>query len=283
MSPRVILVSGANKGIGLEAVKLLSAEHPQDVILMGSRDVKNGEEAIKKHQLTNVKVIQLDVTNQSSIDDAVKQIEQQYGYLNVLVNNSGISTMDPSRKAGEGVMDVNVYGLQRMHDAFLPLLLKSNNQSKPTIVVVSSEVGSWFTHTTQDESLKKFLLAPEQWTKDTPKELINDYLATIDKSSSKYTWKLPEDSPMNQWKSYGASKAIATPYCRWYASQHPEVQLAIVCPGYCATDLNHFQGYRTAAQGGQSIIWPITNKFETGRFYQDGKEHAFTSAPQIPQ
>lgn len=281
MSPRVILVSGANKGIGLEAVKLLSAQHPQDVILMGSRDVKNGEEAVKKHQLANVKVIQLDVTNQSTIDAAVKHIEQQYGYLNVLVNNSGISSLDLSRKAGEDVMDVNVYGLQRMNDTFLPLLLKSNNQSKPTIVVVSSEVGSWFTHTTEDEPLKKFLLSPEQWTKYTPKELINGYLATLDGSTSKFTWKLADGSPMNQWKSYAASKAIATPYSRWYAAQHPEIQLAIVCPGYCATDLNHFQGFRSATQGGESIIWPITHEFETGRFYQDGKEHAFTSAPQV--
>jgi NAD(P)-dependent dehydrogenase (short-subunit alcohol dehydrogenase family) len=292
MSPRVILVTGANKGIGLEAVKLLSAEHPQDVIFMGSRDVKNGEDAIHANKLTNVKVIQLDVTDQSTIDAAVKNVEQQYGYLNALMNNSGICTYNPSRKVAEGIMDVNVYGSQRMSDSFLPLLLasnkQSNNQSKPLIVNVTSEVGAWFNHTSNDDSYKQFMLSPEQWNIDTPTMLIYDYLASIDAANGnttikpKYSWAAKAEYPLfNLYKSYGLSKSIATGYSRWYALTHPEIRLAVVCPGYCATALNGFKGHRSATQGGRSVIWPITHSFETGHFHQDGKEHAWSTEPTL--
>jgi NAD(P)-dependent dehydrogenase (short-subunit alcohol dehydrogenase family) len=71
---------------------------------------------------------------------------------------------------------------------------------------------------------------------------------------------------------YMASKGMLNPWLRNFAKTHKEIQLAVVCPGYCATDLNGFAGTRPAEKGGESIIWPTFNEFESGKFYYDGKE-----------
>ena len=56
---------------------------------------------------------------------------------------------------------------------------------------------------------------------------------------------------------------------RTVALQHPELKVVLVCPRYCATDLNHHAGHRPAAEGGASVIFPITHPAaETDHFYQ---------------
>jgi NAD(P)-dependent dehydrogenase (short-subunit alcohol dehydrogenase family) len=71
---------------------------------------------------------------------------------------------------------------------------------------------------------------------------------------------------------YMASKGMLNPWLRNFAKTHKEIPLAVVCPGYCATGLNGFAGTRPAEKGGESIIWPTFNEFESGKFYYDGKE-----------
>lgn len=57
--------------------------------------------------------------------------------------------------------------------------------------------------------------------------------------------------------------------------------MAVVCPGYCATDLNHFSGPRTAEQGGESVTWPVMNDFESGGFYGEGKRVEYVQ--EVPE
>ncbi len=82
----VALVTGANKGIGLQIAKDL-AEHGFTV-LVGSRNIKNGEAAAKSVG-ADAHAIQLDVTNQASITVAAERIRKEFGRLDVLVNNAG--------------------------------------------------------------------------------------------------------------------------------------------------------------------------------------------------
>jgi len=86
---------------------------------------------------------------------------------------------------------------------------------------------------------------------------------------SKAQW-ISLDEPVGT--MYMASKGMLNPWLRNFAKTHKEIQLAVVCPGYCATDLNGFAGTRPAEKGGESIIWPTFNEFESGKFYYDGKE-----------
>lgn len=283
MSQRVILVSGGNKGIGYEVIKNLSTQFPHDIIYMGTRDVNNGEQAIKQgatpanNNLSNVKVIQLDVTDDASLKAAVEKVDSEYGHLDILFNNSGIAVFDEKRESAESTMDVNVTGVARLNDAFQPLLSKSNaNPSgKALIVLTGSECGAWFNSQSTDDNLKQLLLTPSQWNKDTLSTLVQDYLASFDESAKhRYSWKL-ENMP---YSIYCISKSLATAYSRYYALQHPELDYAIVTPGYCATDLNGNSGPRKASVGAESLVWHVTNKFESGPLYRDGiiLPHAFS-------
>lgn len=97
--------------------------------------------------LVNVNPIQLDITDDVSVDHAHKAIEQHFGRLDVLINNAGTAGADlkregvtPSaRETWTHVYDVNVISTALLTDTMIPLLRQSKN---PRIVFVSSDLGS---------------------------------------------------------------------------------------------------------------------------------------------
>jgi NAD(P)-dependent dehydrogenase (short-subunit alcohol dehydrogenase family) len=149
---RIFLVTGANKGIGFEVVKKLAANHPTDLILLGSRDQKRGEEALTQlGSPVNVKVLVLDTSSRESIEHAKQEIQKKYGgYLDVLINNAAISPNDSSLQALKDVFNTNFYGIKQMNDAMSPLL-RDNGR----IVNVSSEAAALsLKHCSQDLQTK---------------------------------------------------------------------------------------------------------------------------------
>ena len=144
-SKTVVLVTGANQGIGLEIVRKLSTEHASYQILLGSRDVQAGERAAASlGALSNVNPIQLDVTSDESIANAAKAIEQNFGKLDVLINNAGTAGRTfpkdwTPRQKWQETYNVNVVGAALLTDALAPLLEKA---ASPRVVFVSSVLGS---------------------------------------------------------------------------------------------------------------------------------------------
>lgn len=142
---RVSLVTGANRGIGLDVARQLAIRG--FTTIMGARDVQKGEEAASSLRQSGLKVIpvHLDVTEQKSIDDAKHLVEERFGKLDVLVNNAAIlydswqraenADLDTVREAFE----TNTLGAWRVCQSFIPLLRKSGHAR---IVNVSSESGS---------------------------------------------------------------------------------------------------------------------------------------------
>ncbi|KAI9632729.1 uncharacterized protein MKK02DRAFT_41039 [Dioszegia hungarica] len=277
--PYTVLITGANKGIGYEAVKLLAQKKPDAIILLGSRSTKNGEDAIAKmkssapsHDFSNVKVLPIDITSSSSLFSAAEHVKSTYTTLDALIHNSGISELDGDGKH-PAIFDVNVRGAKDCVATFAPILTPKTG----IITVVSSEVGAWYTATV-DPSTKAKLEDIEGVSWEKVEGWMKDWEAMADGKEAKEKW-VPLDKGMIGSK-YCASKGILNPWLRKYAATHLEVRFAVVCPGYCATELNHFQGPRPASAGGESIIWPVLNEFESGKFYQDGKEMAF--AQELP-
>ncbi|MEU4410919.1 SDR family NAD(P)-dependent oxidoreductase [Streptosporangium sp. NPDC023963] len=133
----VTLVTGANKGIGFETAKqLLELGH---VVYVGARDVERGEKAAAA---LGARFVQLDVTDDASVNNALATIDAAEGRLDVLVHNAGIL----GDGAGDGptalrVFDTNAVGIVRVTEAALPLLRRSSN---PTVVTVSSSAGSFW-------------------------------------------------------------------------------------------------------------------------------------------
>ena len=141
----IAIVTGANRGIGLEVVRQL-AQRGMHVVL-GSRDREKGETAARSlpHERGTVQPYQLDVTDQQSIDRLAREITAQFGQLDILVNNAAIlydtwqQATTADLKTVHTALETNVFGAWRMCQAFLPLLRKSR---AARIVNVSSESGS---------------------------------------------------------------------------------------------------------------------------------------------
>jgi len=141
---RIILVTGANTGIGYDTALFLARDDSNNHVIVGARNEERGLEALKKLQDLNLKGTlsfqKLDVTSDESIFAAVKELEAKFDKLDVLVNNAGIVIPEPlTRAAMRETFEVNVYGPVILTDALAPLLKKSND---PRIINVSSGLGS---------------------------------------------------------------------------------------------------------------------------------------------
>ena len=132
----VTLITGANKGLGYETARRL-IEHGHTVYL-GARSTARGTAAAAE---LGGHFVQLDVTDDASVETALGAVATREGRLDVLVNNAGISTTEVSGPVALQVFDTNAIGLIRVTQAALPLLAKSDN---PVVVNVSSALGSFW-------------------------------------------------------------------------------------------------------------------------------------------
>lgn len=136
------LVTGGNKGIGFAIIQgLLAAGF--DVIL-AARSHSKAKAASEKLQSSKIRCVELDVSNDDSIDLAAKTLAQEIDSLDVLINNAGIypdrsvNILTVSRELLNQTMNVNAFGAVRVTQAFLPLLMKS---SKARVINTSSGYG----------------------------------------------------------------------------------------------------------------------------------------------
>jgi NAD(P)-dependent dehydrogenase (short-subunit alcohol dehydrogenase family) len=147
LSEQPLILPGGNNGIGFDTSYALAAASPNNHVIIGSRSLAKGEQALKDIQARNpagtLSVVQLDVTDDSSIASAAKQVETEFGKLDVLVNNAGIcivkTVADTDRETLESTFNTNVFGPMILTNAVVHLLKKSKD---PRIINVSSGMGS---------------------------------------------------------------------------------------------------------------------------------------------
>ena len=209
---KVALITGANKGIGLEIARQLGNQGI--TVLIGARDYNRGREAAQKLQVENLdaRAVQLDVTDQSTIDAAAQHIEKEFGFLDILVNNAGIAIDDapPSQldiEALRRTYDTNVFGVFAVTKAMLPLLKKSE---AGRIVNMSSGLGSL-----AQNSDPNYIYADHK------------YLA------------------------YNSSKTALNAMTVQFAHELRDTPIKVnsADPGYVATDINANSGERSVQQG----------------------------------
>ena len=202
-----ILITGANRGLGLETTKFLLQNGY--FVYLGCRNTASGKKTmsgLKELGLTNCSLVEIDVTKQSSVDQAKQELLSKTDSLDVLINNAGIlgriATPEYPHTVADvqHVFDTNFFGVIRVTEAFLPLLKKSKN---PRIVNVTSDLGSLTLQQNPDWeyfSFKNITYCPS-------KTALNAYTVAL-------AYKLREDN----------------------------IKVNCVTPGYTATDFNNYRG-----------------------------------------
>ncbi|KAI0111182.1 hypothetical protein GGR51DRAFT_557588 [Nemania sp. FL0031] len=145
---KILLITGGNTGLGLEAIKALCQGPNAYEIIIGCRTTSKGEDAITElkkdypQTTSTLSTLQVDLTSDESLEKAVSEISSKYGRLDVLINNGGAS-FDNEILSGKMTMregfnaswDVNVTGTHILTTLAVPLLLKS---SDPRLIFLAS-------------------------------------------------------------------------------------------------------------------------------------------------
>lgn len=140
----VAMVTGGNRGLGLEAVRRMAGKGWR--VFLAARDSERGMHAadMLAGEGLDIEFVELDVTSDESVAAAVKAIAGRVDHLDVLVNNAGVGgpLLDPADMDADmlrALYEVNVFGQVRVTHALLPLLRESQH---PRIVIVSSGLAS---------------------------------------------------------------------------------------------------------------------------------------------
>lgn len=141
LNGKTILVTGANVGLGFEAVKMFSQKNAK--VILASRCINRGEEARKniKREIPGAKiqVMKLDLADLQSIRDFADEFNKEYEKLDILLNNAGVMwcSYDRTKDGFELQMGVNHFG----HYALTGLLLESLKSAPHSRVVTVSSLG----------------------------------------------------------------------------------------------------------------------------------------------
>ena len=140
MKDKVILVTGANRGIGLDIIKRLDSD---GYTVIGTSRTDDGTNIISQEiKNSNGKGLKMDVTDQESINSAIKKIQDEYGTLYGLVNNAGITNdnllMRTTEEQWLSVIETNLTSIYRVTKSIIKDMMKARNGR---IVNIGSIVG----------------------------------------------------------------------------------------------------------------------------------------------
>ncbi|WPO78054.1 SDR family oxidoreductase [Flavobacterium sp. KACC 22761] len=241
-----VLITGANRSIGLEIVKQLSKKGL--FVYLGSRNLEKGEKVVAEltqNGFEDIKAIQIDVTNQESVAAAKNSIEKEQGKLDILINNAGVLGAMPQGSSTTSIeniqdtFDTNFFGVIRVTQTFLDLLKKSES---PRISNITSGLGSLTLH-------------------------------------SDPTWKYYPFKAV----SYVSSKAALNAFTVTLAFELKDLPFKVnsIDPGYTATDFNNFNGPGSVESAASFIIkHTLTDENgPTGKFFSNDIEDESEESP----
>lgn len=269
---RRILVTGANKGIGLAIVEAILGAHADSFVYLGSRDAGRGRAAAAALDRAHpghgarLEVVALDVSDDASVRAASERVQQSLvgEVLYGVVNNAGIGG-GPNDHAA--VLETNTLGVRRVCEAFLPLLEPRGGR----IVNVTSASGPSFVASCSPERQRFF--TDEQITWPRLAAFIEECLALSGDPAAFAAKGLGDGSP------YGLSKALANSYTLLLAREHPNLLVNACTPGFIETDMTrHFTrssgkspaelGMKPPADGARAPMHLLFGALdESGRFY----------------
>ena len=271
---RVIIVTGANKGIGYSLMKRL-IKHPEpSTLVLTSRNETLGKEAMSNliaeqpSIKENLHYHVLDVTKPDSIAAFAEWVNQTFGKYDVLVNNAGVmlknelsSSFEPTMDEVNYVVGTNFFATKALTEKLLPFLSDDGK-----IINVSSELAYW---STQGRTLTELFTKSDFQEKDLEKAYQLFETAAQNKSFAR-------DDVTNS--PYKISKALINAWTHYVLPKQlkGDQQCFTMTPGWCKTDMGGAGASRSADKGAETLDYLIGLPFKfdknlNGKFFMDKK------------
>ena len=255
--PPTALVTGANRGLGLETSRQLLAQGFR--VVLTSRREKEGTAAARQLDPSGREVPYhaLDITSPASISTLGADLPALAPRLDVLVNNAGVGSWGSNLEKSKETVAVNYFGSRDVTEALLPFLPRGGR-----IVNVSSGLGE-LSYIRRD--LRPRFTDPSL-SRPALDALVRSYLSDLDSGTAKKAG----------WPSaYSVSKVALNALTRILSRelQPRGISVNSVCPGWVRTDMGGRGAPRSIPVGGRSIVLgALLPEGATGGFYRDGKK-----------
>eukprot|EP00056_Hartaetosiga_gracilis_P010332 m.151981 g.151981 ORF g.151981 m.151981 type:complete len:328 (+) comp13296_c0_seq4:70-1053(+) len=297
-----VLVTGGNRGIGLELCRQLlrkgagdnldGDDSREDVragkwfVWLGTRSVEKGEAVIETYKSevegmdeverdgwnNRVRAVALDVTDSASISAAVKVLKGEGVTLHCLVNNAGVAMDLPWAKGTydtnvcEPTLAVNYFGVKNCFHAFKPLF----HPTEGRVVSVSSGAGN--------TNMEKMSPARQKdvMANDLTEDAIDGFVASFQSEFVQSNAKELPCTSASGWhlQAYGFSKAMVNAFTRVVAKENPNLLITCCTPGFVDTEMvATYSGdgtKKSVEDGTRTPMWLITgdaNEIKNGRMY----------------
>ncbi|KAF2404692.1 NAD(P)-binding protein [Trichodelitschia bisporula] len=235
------LVTGANQGLGYYAAEILTTQHNHKV-LVGCRDLEKGKAAVAKLLEANppldpsqLEPIVIDLEKDDTITAAAEYIKTKYGYLDILINNAAGYTF------------------------FQDEMRKEFNHSYNTNVVGTHLV---------TQALVPLLKASKAPAPGRRIVFVSSTLGSVAVTLSR--------PPQTAYLGYSITKSALNGLAGYYTVLLKEdgITVTIVCPGYCATNLNNYSGTAPPEDGAKELVAMATQGGldMTGKWFRNGEE-----------
>jgi NAD(P)-dependent dehydrogenase (short-subunit alcohol dehydrogenase family) len=253
-----VLVTGANRGLGLETCRQLAARGFR--VILTARNDSRGRAAAERLTKAGgaVEYRSLDIANPHSIAELANALPADGISLDVLVNNGAIELDGFDAEVAQRTVATNFFGTMNVTDGLLPLIRDGG-----TVVMVSSGAG---TLTGYSRALKARFLDPN---------LGREGLIALARSFVDEVKRGKHAEAGWPGSAYRVSKACVNALTRILAVEVAprRIKVNAVCPGWVKTDMGGPGASRDLPEGGASIVWAATLAKDgpSGGFFRDGR------------
>ncbi|XP_032510690.2 carbonyl reductase [NADPH] 3-like [Danaus plexippus] len=248
---RVAVVTGSNKGIGFSIVKLL-CQRFDGVVYLTSRDVERGKEAVKKLEELGLhpNFHQLDVSVRSSVEIFKHYLEENYGGIDILINNAAV--VDAGFKTcsfdeAKRVIDINYRSILTMHELIYPIVRNGGR-----ILNISSDCGhlSNIRNKFWIEKLSKQNLSVSD---------VNEFVEWFLESKKNGTFNVDDIANGASVAAYRVSKVAVSAVTMIHQKEYDNKNISInsMHPGLVRTDMTAGVGFYNVDEAAQTPVYIV--------------------------
>jgi NAD(P)-dependent dehydrogenase (short-subunit alcohol dehydrogenase family) len=237
------VVSGANRGIGLEVSRELARRGVH--VVMTSRDEAKGRAGAEQLQgeRLDVEYHPLDVTSADSIRALAEHLKKAHGGLDILVNNAGVSLSGFNAEVARATLEVNFFGPLQLTDALLPSMRQGGR-----IVMVTSGLGD---RSSLSRSLQERFARPAALSRDEIVGLMRQFIADVAAGThAQAGWPS---------SAYRVSKiglnALTARIARELEQDGRGILCNAGCPGWVRTAMGGAAAPRSVEEGAETLVW----------------------------